>query len=598
LAAEQLAAEQLAAEQRRNVPAATDDDSREHAPTRDRQSEPPVILWRNDPRRGRMVVACCPRARQIGVRIGLPIAQATEWVRSANRRGILPSNAADRQPLANDAATENDLAKSAVLVAEHDPVADSIALQRVATWIQKHISPLVAIETLGKRLWAGQALRQADTLLCDLSGVTHLFEDEPGILAATHRCLRACGLNAKLAIADNAAAAWAHAHYNRQADFISRSLADDLQPLSVNALRIEPEVKHTLDRLGIETIGALLKLPRSGLARRLGPSLVDRIAEVLGEIDVPLDAHHAQARCQAKHALEYPTDDFEILADRFQRLTAEIVTSLATTQRGALRLACRLELTDRSRLETFVGLFAPTLDEKHLAGLVQSAVESLSPSAPVTQLTLTVTQSGPLRTTQSSLFGDQAGDIEDHSAIDTSLARLIDGLSGRLGREAVLGVRSADNPLPEKAYRTYSLTDHQTRRALRRLQTGTIKTRRSAEASRDTPHRQFHLPGRHDPRRRPMKLLRRPVRLEVVRQSDAAQTAASFGADTLPQFRYAGGVYRIVRSFGPERIETGWWHGPTTRRDYYKVQTDRGDIWWIYQDLKSTDDWYLHGRFM
>ena len=99
-----------------------------------------------------------------------------------------------------------------------------------------------------------------------------------------------------------------------------------------------------------------------------------------------------------------------------------------------------------------------------------------------------------------------------------------------------------------------------------------------------------------------MKLLRSPVRLEIVRLEVAGENhttpnATSREPAALPAFRYAGQVYQIVRYFGPERIETGWWHGPTTRRDYYKVQTDRDDIWWIFRDLKSTA-WYLHGRFV
>ena len=519
-----------------------------------------MILWKTDPRRGRLVVACDVAARRMGVRSGIAIAQATELACSAGDK-ITP------------------------IVAEHDSVADSIALERVSDALQNRISPLVAVESLGKRPWSGQVLLEPDTLFCDLSGVTHLFGDELGIMRAVSDCLAEFGLVGKLAIADNPAAAWAHAHYNVAENFISTQAEDDLQSLPVNALRIESEIKHTLDRLGIETIGALLRLPRGGLARRLGDGIVKRIAEILGEVEVPLEIHHPELRHHSTHELEYPTDDLEILVDRLGRLTQQIVASLAASQRGALRLACRLDLEGRSQLNTVIGLFAPTLDQKHLHCLISSSIESLKIPSPITGITLSVLQCGPLRTQQNSLFGDEEFGVENGSVADHSLSRLVDELSSRLGREAVLGIRLSDNPLPEKAFRTYSLTDHRTRTALRRLPSKE-RTKRSVDAS-------FRKPGPRDARRRPMRLLRKPVRLTPV---ETSRRESSRPNRALPSFRLDGRIHRAAYFWGPERIETGWWEGPTIRRDYFRVETDTGNLWWLFRDLRL-NEWFLHGRF-
>jgi len=48
---------------------------------------------------------------------------------------------------------------------------------------------------------------------------------------------------------------------------------------------------------------------------------------------------------------------------------------------------------------------------------------------------------------------------------------------------------------------------------------------------------------------------------------------------------------------GPERIETGWWDGDDIRRDYYVARNRRGARLWVYQDLRSVANWYLHGIF-
>ncbi len=52
----------------------------------------------------------------------------------------------------------------------------------------------------------------------------------------------------------------------------------------------------------------------------------------------------------------------------------------------------------------------------------------------------------------------------------------------------------------------------------------------------------------------------------------------------------------IVRSWGPERIETGWWRGLTVCRDYWRVETETGQQFWIFQDLRNKN-WFLHGQF-
>jgi protein ImuB len=48
---------------------------------------------------------------------------------------------------------------------------------------------------------------------------------------------------------------------------------------------------------------------------------------------------------------------------------------------------------------------------------------------------------------------------------------------------------------------------------------------------------------------------------------------------------------------GPERIESGWWDGGDTRRDYYVVQTREGQRAWAFLVPGTSDGWMLHGWF-
>jgi protein ImuB len=48
---------------------------------------------------------------------------------------------------------------------------------------------------------------------------------------------------------------------------------------------------------------------------------------------------------------------------------------------------------------------------------------------------------------------------------------------------------------------------------------------------------------------------------------------------------------------GPERIESGWWDGGDTRRDYYVVRTREGQRAWAYLPAGEHSGWMLHGWF-
>ena len=89
------------------------------------------------------------------------------------------------------------------------------------------------------------------------------------------------------------------------------------------------------------------------------------------------------------------------------------------------------------------------------------------------------------------------------------------------------------------------------------------------------------------PTTRPLQLLTPAPRLTVI-------TAAFDGPPI--RFHYRAHTYHVEQSWGPERIETGWWRGPIVRRDYYRIQTTTGHRLWLFRDLRQ-NNWHLHGYF-
>ena len=52
----------------------------------------------------------------------------------------------------------------------------------------------------------------------------------------------------------------------------------------------------------------------------------------------------------------------------------------------------------------------------------------------------------------------------------------------------------------------------------------------------------------------------------------------------------------IERSWGPERIETGWWRGDDVRRDYYLIETTTGECFWLFRTLPE-ERWFYQAEF-
>ena len=520
-------------------------------------------------------------------------------------------------------------------IQRHDRNLDQQSLEQLATSIQQQITPHVALEVLGEKPWAGHPRHQCESLLCETSGVCHLFGDESGMLRAVERLLAERGLRARMAIADSAGAAWALAHEAKtrfwrlaeeetgenqsagkseacdslsmfQGGLIVRGVEATrrrLEPLPVQSLRIAPATVSTLARLGVTSIGQLLSLPRSGLATRLGRDLVLRIQQVLGEVDEPLEGHQPEAEHVAELTLKYPTSDLVILVDRIERLTDKLTSSLLTRQRGVLRLACCLTLSGQSTMNLDVGLFAPTVDADHLSGLIIHQLESKRIHATVERLRLLVTLSGPLESHQTSLFQLDENPISGMQGV--AISRLVDSLSGRLGRDRVGCIEIQNDPLPEGAFDVLPLAGNAVSPVMKRIRKSDARASARSCVGKTTTRPTSVQPSSEDALRRPLSLLSNPVPLHVAWSEAVFRLRVS--SPRLPhRIRISGTDHVVLNHWGPERIESGWWRGKSIRRDYYRIETDSGEWWWIFRNLVTRAEveknrtpyhWMLHGRF-
>ena len=512
------------------------------------------------------MVACSDYASRCGVLPGMPVAEATA-VFSAQKeepgfKSQKPESSRSSRIRNPKSATSNW--DSELRIEEHDPLADRAALEQLALWCEQ-FSPSVGLEDAP----------QPDCLLLDITGLGPLFGGEDLLAERAQRTFDQRGLLVQLAIADTIGAAWAAARYGLQnakcevrsenksaiAPFIipSGGSLPALRALPVRALRLPEETLALLEELGICEIGQLLALPRSALAARFGSLLVERLDQALGAAADIVAAHHPPPEFEAEWLLEHATDRQEMIHFVLETLIERVSAMLAARGRGALELLCQLNCQGNRPVEVSVGLFRPSASPKHLWQLVYLRLEHVRLHAPVELVRITMIRTAPLEIRQQSLFeeGNPASDRRQ-------LGSLVDRLSNRLSRESVLRPELVVDAQPEFAYRYRTLTDpsHQRR----------TKRRRSVPAP---------APGD-----RPLWLHQRPLPLEVISVAPGGKPA---------RFRLQKNEYQLSRTWGPERIETGWWRGGYVRRDYYRVETTRGERFWIFRRLTDRQ-WFLQGE--
>ena len=517
-------------------------------------AERPLVLQTRDSRRGLIVAAANLAARAAGVRAQMSLSEASVLVQ--------------------------------LEVRPYDTHEDLDQLCGLAERAQQ-FSPIVGLEQLDKKMWAGRNLPQPECLLLDVTGLASLFGGEERLLSLIAKWLDEQRYLGCMAIASSVGAAWALANYGHrkrpntsvvmESQYIIANCdasAATLAHLPIAALRLMPDTVQALQRLGIRCIGQLAQLPRAGMATRLGQALLDRWDQALGLKSEPMIALHALPEWQIEYTFEYPTEHRATIAEVVKRLSCDLARRMAARGEGAMRIVCRLDQVEAQPIIMQLSLFRPTADAEHLQTLLVGQLEQQlgsRASAPIWRLAIQATLTAPLVWHQTDLFEGDA--IENRH----QLARLVDNLSNRLGRRQVLRARAEREPQPENACTLQPMTGRRPDGA----EQATIKKLSSRMS------RQRAEPTVDDPMRRPTRLLSPPQLIEVI----------ALAPEGLPaQFKSNQQPHSVIQYWGPERIESGWWRGPSVRRDYFRVETEHGAWWWIYRDMQ-TNLWYLHGVF-
>ncbi|MGH2667802.1 MAG: Y-family DNA polymerase, partial [bacterium] len=332
-----------------------------------------------------------------------------------------------------------------------------------------------------------------------------------------------------------------------------------LHALPLEVLGLSGHERGLLEGLGIATVGGLLRLPRAGLARRLGPALVSLLDRALGRAPDPRPRFEPPARFETRLDLPEEVHTLDALLFAARRMLFELHGFLAARRRGVRRLTWRLAHAygqDTSIHPTAIhptviemGLLAPSRDPEHLLALFRERLNGLSLRAPVRALLMRTEAIAPLAETPLGLWPLDRGP----RGPEEGPVRLIERLRARLGEAAVAGLCAVADHRPERAWHPCPPAERTAAPPV-------------GGSARD-PNRVL-----------PLWLLKEPRPLSH--------------QDGRP---YLGGP--LEAESGPERIESGWWDGQDIARDYFVARDPHGARFWIYRDLGNASAWYLHGVF-
>lgn len=323
--------------------------------------------------------------------------------------------------------------------------------------------------------------------------------------------------------------------------------------------------EDTLHSMGLNTLGALCRLSRAGLARRFGEALLDEIDRLLGtrpDPRLPLvlpETFHARLELWTRA---------DTTAQLLPAATVLLEQLLAWARARQGRVACfslqfkhekrrihREENQAPTHTHLRIALTQASADLPHLQALLREHLSRLQLPAPTLEIHLECAdwvQSAP---PNESLFPTPQSESE-------GLVQLIERLQARLGTEHVRRLTAVADHRPECASPSHSA----------QATISHLRAERSQQVQQTAPAAA-----------RPVWLRSPPQALKERNHRPCLD----------------GQTLQLL--CGPERIESGWWDGLLCERDYFIARQPSGALVWVYRLRHAREGdavgWFLQGWF-
>lgn len=441
-------------------------------------------------------------------------------------------------------------------IVERDPVRETEALQQLAACALQ-FTPMVSLVRPGEDIESG--------LLLEVEPSLKLFHGLENLIELLYGQLGELGFTLRLGQAPTATGAWLlarHPQGGRTHD--AGQLRQRLGKLPVSLLADARPHLTTLQQIGVRDIDQLLALPRPGLARRFGQSLLQELDRALGRRPDPRIGFDLPRRFDARLELLAGIEHAEGLMFAARHLLLQMTGWLNALQRGLREFELTIEHDASPATVLSLRTADATRDPPRLITLLREKLALVRLPSAAHALRLRCDAPQPLPDLPQDLFAAPGGREED-------LGRLIERLQSRLGRDHVQRLLLIDDHRPEAAFRIEPLAKlpHNLGTAQETAPPGT-----ALPEQLEGPYC-GGLP-------RPLWLFDTPIALDEQGHRPFWRTPLQLLTDA-------------------ERIETGWWDGHLVQRDYFVAQDAEHALYWIFRerllDLDSNRGWFMQGRF-
>lgn len=439
-------------------------------------------------------------------------------------------------PLADARAIVHELE-----VFDEKPARQQKLLEGLARWAIRY-TPLSSTDTEG--------------ILLDITGCCHLWGGEEAYLKHITGRLQSAGYNVKAAIADTIGAAWALSRYGNGAEIVDQYQQHfALLPLPPAALRIAGETTEKLHKLGLGKIERFIKMQRSVLRRRFGENLLLRISQAMGDEPEAFSPITVIREYEERLACLEPIRTAKAIEIAIEKLLEKLCLRLKNEGLGLRKAELKGYRIDGKTISTAIGTSRPSDDPIHLMKLFALNISGIAPGMGIELFSLSAEKTEKMERQQEKIWAGQAG-------LDSQpLAELLDRVAGKVGNNAIRRYLPRADFWPERA----------------------------AKQAKDLT--EMNEISFHNPLNRPIQLLSRPERIEVTAPIP----------DYPPMlFIYNGERHSIKKADGPERLERAWWLEEGEHRDYYTVEDEKGNRYWLFRSghyAAENSAWFIHGFF-
>lgn len=452
------------------------------------------------------------------------------------------------QPLANARAMVQPLA-----IVAADEKADAALLESIADWCDR-FTPLVALDA-------------PYGLYLDITGAAHLFGGEAAMLTTVTQSIARQGFTVRAAIAGTSLAAHALARYAPGVIVPPGREAQAIAPLPIAALDCGDKALRALRHAGLKTIGSVAERLHSELSERLGKTFVTRLRILQGAEEQPLQPRRPLPDLMAEQRFAEPVVSQDVITASLRGLAQHLSAILDREGQGVRLLEAAFFRADGKLQRIAIKTGEALRDVDVMLRLLRQKLDALAdPLDPGFGFDLIRLEALLAEETKPATIS-----FDTNENARRQIGFLIDRLSVRFGDTRVQRFVAQDTHIPEASGMAVPAQDSdftQQNWALKR-QAG-------------------------DPPRRPLRLLGKPEEISV--------PASEYPDGPPKRFRWRSAQFDVTRAEGPERIAMEWWGSAGLTRDYFRVETEDGQRFWLYRDGLYRQNglqqrWYLQGLF-